>query len=96
MLGKNQMQLVNEWTECFKEELIEMFKQRGDKPFGDLSFYIEMEYPPEEAEKAYQQDMMEKELNDLRNENKLLRAEVEERRKEAANKFFKEMGVLNE
>lgn len=97
MLGKNVKLFIDKMVEGYREQLIDIFNEK-DIDFSMYgSFYEEGPICNiEEAENAYKLDILEKEINDLKEQNKLLRAEVEERRKEAANKFFKEMGVLDE
>lgn len=110
MLGKNQMNLINACTEEFKDGLIQMFEMRGDEPFHDSDFYIETEWcSGEQAEMAYQLDMKEKEMEDLKRKNKQLKEQLstynevnkklqevyEAYRKAEANNFFKEMGILD-
>lgn len=110
MLGKNQMNLINACTEDFKSVLIQMFEMRGNEPFHDADFYIEAEWcSGEQAETAYQLDMKDKEMEDLKRKNKQLKEQLstynevnkklqevyEAYRKAEADNFFKEMGILD-
>lgn len=96
MLGKNVKLFIDRMTEGYREQLLDIFNS-GNIDFSEYgSFYEEGPICNiDEAETAYKLDMLEKEINDLKDQNKLLRAEINEHKKEVANNFFKEMGILN-